>query len=300
MTDKALEQRLKIALDETRMTIMGVQIFTGFQFQAVVQEGFDSLPPGSKACLFVAILALVIAVGFLAAPAALHRLVYEGEAVPAMIPLTTRLVALALGVLALGFSLDVYIGLERVLGLWGALAAGLGTFAATSIFWCGPALLRPGRKEITMGRETEPTPLSKKIDYMLTEARVLLPGAQALLGFQLIAVLTKKFEQFPPELKIIHAVGMAMLAIVIILLLAPAAYHRLAFKGNDAPEVHKVGSLLVTLALVPLALGIAAEVVVATAAISGRIEVGVGAALLMLVVLLGLWYAWPLAARARS
>jgi Family of unknown function (DUF6328) len=39
----------------------------------------------------------------------------------------------------------------------------------------------------------KPTPLSEKIDQMLTEARVVLPGAQALFGFQLAVVFTESF-----------------------------------------------------------------------------------------------------------
>jgi hypothetical protein len=43
--------------------------------------------------------------------------------------------------------------------------------------------LPPGNRY--MQRETEtPTPLPTKIDQLLTEARVILPGAQALLGFR--------------------------------------------------------------------------------------------------------------------
>jgi hypothetical protein len=67
---------------------------------------------------------------------------------------------------------------------------------------------------------------------MLTEARVLLPGVQALLGFQLIAVLTKPFEQLPIAFKIIHAGGLVMLAVAIVSLLAPAALHRRAIAGT--------------------------------------------------------------------
>ena len=39
--------------------------------------------------------------------------------------------------------------------------------------------------------ETHATPLQEKIDHMLTESRVVLPGVQALLGFQLIVLLSK-------------------------------------------------------------------------------------------------------------
>jgi hypothetical protein len=41
------------------------------------------------------------------------------------------------------------------------------------------------------------TPLSAKIEYVLTEVRVVLPGVQALLGFQLVIVLTRAFEDLP-------------------------------------------------------------------------------------------------------
>lgn len=46
------------------------------------------------------------------------------------------------------------------------------------------------------------TPLDAKIDYVLTEARVVLPGAQALLGFQLAIVLTNGFQQLSSNLAI--------------------------------------------------------------------------------------------------
>ena len=47
-------------------------------------------------------------------------------------------------------------------------------------------------------KETEkPTPLSTKVDQLLTEARIIIPGAQALLGFQFAVTLTRAFEQLP-------------------------------------------------------------------------------------------------------
>ena len=43
----------------------------------------------------------------------------------------------------------------------------------------------------------EAAPLHARIEQMLTEARVIQPGAQALLGFQLVIVLTGAFERLP-------------------------------------------------------------------------------------------------------
>ncbi|XIA63269.1 hypothetical protein ACFIOY_29350 [Bradyrhizobium sp. TZ2] len=36
-----------------------------------------------------------------------------------------------------------------------------------------------------------------KIEQLLTEARGIMPGGQALLGFQFVATLTKAFETLP-------------------------------------------------------------------------------------------------------
>ena len=39
-----LSDKVKTALDETRMLILGVQILVGFQFRTVFEDGFDQLP----------------------------------------------------------------------------------------------------------------------------------------------------------------------------------------------------------------------------------------------------------------
>jgi len=298
--EQDLKEKLKLALDETRMSIMGVQILVGFQLQAVVQESFATLPLPSKFCIGGALILMVLTVGLLISPAAQHRLVEGGDASARMVGLTSRLMEVALFAFAVGVALDVYVATERAIDATWAIALGTVAFVVALVLWYAFALLYPGRAKQgkTMGTEKEETPLSTKIDYMLTEGRVVLPGAQALLGFQLIAVLTKPFEQLPPALKVIHVVGLGMLALSIMLLLAPAAFHRLAFNGDDAPPVHSVGSVLVTAALAALAIGLGAAVAVAIGALTGQVDIGGTAGLVISVVLFGLWYAWPLASRA--
>lgn len=39
-----LERQLKIALDETRLLILGAQVLFGFQFNGIFQQLFDELP----------------------------------------------------------------------------------------------------------------------------------------------------------------------------------------------------------------------------------------------------------------
>jgi Family of unknown function (DUF6328) len=74
-----LDRRVKLALDETRLLILGVQVLLGFQFQGFFQEGFAELSSVSQ-WLCVAGLALLIAsVGMLIAPSMQHRLVEQGR-----------------------------------------------------------------------------------------------------------------------------------------------------------------------------------------------------------------------------
>jgi Family of unknown function (DUF6328) len=75
-------------------------------------------------------------------------------------------------------------------------------------------------------------PSPKKVDQMLTEARVILPGAQALLGFQLSVVLTSAFEWFSGLSQMSHAMALGLVALATIPLMAPAAYHRIVDAGE--------------------------------------------------------------------
>jgi hypothetical protein len=69
---------------------------------------------------------------------------------------------------------------------------------------------------------------------MLTEARVIIPGCQALLGFQLIAMPTPAFDELPLDAKIMQAAGLCCVTVATILLMTPAALHRLSFGRNDS------------------------------------------------------------------
>jgi hypothetical protein len=57
-----------------------------------------------------------------------------------------------------------------------------------------------------------------------------------------------------------HAIGPCLVTLAVILLMAPAAYHRLVYAGEDTAEFHRIGSLAVSAATVPLALEIASDV----------------------------------------
>ena len=109
------------------------------------------------------------------------------------------------------------------------------------------------------------TPLDVRIEQMLTEARVMLPGAQALFGFQLAIMLTQGFAALSTVSKIAHTVALCCIALTIIMLIAPASFHRMAYRGENTEAFLQLGSRFIIVASVPLAAGIAGDLYVAVA-----------------------------------
>ena len=95
MTGK-IDRKLKAALDETRLLMLGVQILLGFEFQAVFQEGFDGLTLSSKYISLASLGLILLSIAFLIAPSMQHRLVENGKATPRLISMTNRFAFLAL------------------------------------------------------------------------------------------------------------------------------------------------------------------------------------------------------------
>jgi hypothetical protein len=69
--------------------------------------------------------------------------------------------------------------------------------------------------------------LSESVSHMLEERRMVLPGIQALFGFQLIAVFNSTFwTNLDPLEQQIHYLAIALVALSVALVMTPAAYHR--------------------------------------------------------------------------
>ena len=132
------------------------------------------------------------------------------------------------------------------------------------LFWYGLELTMRHRRQTAPSLSCDHvTPLTPRIESMLTEARVLLPGAQALFGFQMSILLTERFGELDAGQRIIHAVSLGSIALAIILLMAPAAFHRIAFGGENTEGFFRIGSRLVIASALPLALGISGDLYVA-------------------------------------
>jgi hypothetical protein len=69
----------------------------------------------------------------------------------------------------------------------------------------------------------------------------------------------------------------ALVALAVVLLMTPAAYHRIVYDGEDTEDMHRVGSALVTAATAPLALGLAGDVYVVITKIAESPAAGLAA-----------------------
>lgn len=141
------------------------------------------------------------------------------------------------------------------------------------------------------------TELSMKIRHTLTETRMVLPGTQALLGFQLIVLLMEGFGALPSSSKIVHLVSLAFTAITAVWLIAPAAYHRIVYEGEDSEEFNTVAGRFLLAAMVTLALSVTGDYFVIARQVTGSAALSAGAAGFLLVFFYGCWFAIPLLTR---
>jgi hypothetical protein len=297
-----LADALKTSLDELRMQMLGTQVLLGFQFQGLFQDNFATVGVAGRTFDAVGMIFLMAALALMMAIPCQHRLVEGGEATQRIYRASKRYAELALVPLACGIGCNLFVATQGSFGkATGTLLALTAIALAVCAWYVLGVTLRQHwaipRGEVPMKKEVD-TPLHTKIDQMLTEGRVILPGAQALLGFQLVVLLTKAFGQLPAPARAVHLVALMCVVLAIILLIAPAAIHRLTFDGNDDPRLHSTGSILMTLALLPLALGLSCDIWVAlTKLFADQDSLALVGALSVWVLLMTMWYVVPLALR---
>jgi uncharacterized membrane-anchored protein len=97
-----------------------------------------------------------------------------------------------------------------------------------------------------------------------------------------------------------HLIGLISLVLAIVLLIAPAAIHRVTFGGNDDPRLHTIGSVLIALALLPLAFGLSCDLWVSLTKLLGTKTLAAAAAVAGFALLVSLWYVVPLVIRRKN
>lgn len=297
MAHSNLEGRIKIGLDEERMLVLVIQVLLGFQFRAVFQPGFARISPTGRASELIAILLLLLTLALVLMVPARHRFVEHGSDSEAFSTFLTRTMDFILLPFAFGLAASCFVVLENVLGRFGsALFSGASALMALLFWYLLPGIRRftnPHLRRTPMKTSSQPTPLAKRIDQVLTEGRVVLPGTQALLGFQLIGFFSNGFEKLPRNLQLIHCVALGFLVISAILLMAPPAYHRIGENGADTEQLLSVTNRCLVWAMLALAIGISLDFVITCSLLTDSESKAIGFGIVVFVMFLFCWFAFP-------
>jgi hypothetical protein len=127
---------------------------------------------------------------------------------------------------------------------------------------------------------------------------MVLPGIQALFGFQMIAVFNDGFsKKLSSGEQYLHLLAIALVVVAIALVMTPAAYHRQAEPESVSHLFTRLSSRLLLIGMAPLAIAIALDFYIVARLISdsGRVS-AVGAAFLGFIYVL----LWGILPRSRS
>src|SRR4051812_934925 len=306
-----LKNKVKNALDEARMLVLGAQVLVGFQMKSIFEKGFDSLPVVSQVLKLAGLGLMLLAVGLIIAPSSYHRIVERGEDTHEIHRYTTKMMDWALLPLIFGLAIDMYVATQKIIGWKTGIVAGLFGALMAAFFWYGLEFymrrerageIEEKKKESEMEEAKDANArgsITDKIQHALTECRVVLPGVQALLGFQFIVILTESFDKLSSVSKYVHLASLGLNALAIVLLITPAAYHRMVERGEETEHFHRFASKVLIAALVPLALGMAGDVYVVVQKVTDSLLISVVSALVILAIFWELWFGLPLYRRTQ-
>src|SRR4051812_5044113 len=144
----------------------------------------------------------------------------------------------------------------------------------------------PGRKEAVK--------LDSAAGHLLEECRMVLPGIQALFGFQLIAVFNDGFgEKLSSGQQQLHFLALFLVAVAAGLVMTPAAIHRQTQQRAVSERFVWLSSWLVLLSMYPLAVGLTLDIYLIGRIVFDAPAASIAFAAAIFIVLMGLWLGLP-------
>lgn len=143
--------------------------------------------------------------------------------------------------------------------------------------------------------------LSEAVTYALEEARMILPGIQALFGFQLVAVFNNRFsEVFGAWGQWLHLSALVLVALACALAMTPAAFHRQNERTQVSRELLDLSSVFIGSAMVPLLVAISIDVGLVAYVVSRNEWISNALGVLCAAVFAALWIVFPRWGRRRG
>ncbi len=137
--------------------------------------------------------------------------------------------------------------------------------------------------------ESEQQKLDRRLDQLLGELRVAMPGVQVLFAFLLAVPFQQRFTTVTEFQKDVYFVTLLAAAAASALFIAPTAYHRLMFRERDKPHVINLSSKLAIAGLAFLAVAMNGAVLLVTDVLFDGATVWV-TAIVSALIFVGLWF----------
>jgi hypothetical protein len=141
--------------------------------------------------------------------------------------------------------------------------------------------------------KTEGIGLDEAATHLLEECRMVLPGIQALFGFQLMVVFNDGFAKLSAGAQALHLVAILLVSIAVAIVMAPAAVHRCTQQRAVSERFIWLSSRLLRASMLPLALALCLDLDLIAARILDSVAGGIAVALALAAVFLALWVALP-------
>jgi uncharacterized membrane protein YiaA len=141
--------------------------------------------------------------------------------------------------------------------------------------------------------ETELERVDRKLQEMLGELRVALPGVQVLFAFLLVVPFNQRFGEVTSFQKGMYFATLMFTTASAVCLIAPSVHHRLEFRQQNKEEIVTTGNRIVIVGLALLAVSMSGAVLFITDVLydaGTTAAVAIGLALGFGLV----WYALPL------
>jgi len=123
---------------------------------------------------------------------------------------------------------------------------------------------------------------------------MVLPGIQALFGFQLIVVFNPAFhERLNPIERGLHLTAIGLIIIAIAMVMGPAAYHRQKDPESISEDFIFIATRLLLYSMFPLMMALGLEFYLVARVITNRTALSILLALIVVSIFSILWFLLP-------
>lgn len=139
--------------------------------------------------------------------------------------------------------------------------------------------------------------LKRNADQILQGIRIVLPGTQAVMGFQFIAFFNPVFQNLPSSFKTLHFVTLILSILCSLCLIAPVAFQQIGEDGRVTNRFLRFTKRMLSIAMLFLLLSVVGDLYVAAKVISIDAKIALVISTALFSIGMFLWYGYALVRR---